>query len=96
MEVSGLAEEAVLLVRTVGAAVLIVAAVRSGVTGAVSGTGKLLLLTRGTVELIPAVGAMPVPVTALLLRVTAPVTATRDLPRKAEPVHLQSRGTATR
>lgn len=44
VEVPWLAEEAVLLIRTIGAAVLVVAAVRSRVTGSVSGTGELVLL----------------------------------------------------
>lgn len=49
VEVSWLAEEAVLLIRTIGTAVLVVAAVRPRVTGSVSGAGELILLTRGAV-----------------------------------------------
>lgn len=94
VEVPGLTEEAVLLVRAVGAAVLVVAAIGSRVTGAVSGTGELVLLTGRTVLLVPSVGAVPVPVTALLLRVTAPVPPTGNLPRQAEPVHLRKNGTS--
>lgn len=90
MEVPGLAEEAVFLVRTVGAAVLVVAAVRSRVTSSVSGTGKLVLLTRRTIQFVPTIGAVPVPVTALLLGVTAPVPPTGNLPWQAEPIHLKN------
>lgn len=89
VEVSRLAEEAVLLIRTIGAAILVVAAVRSRVTGSVSGTGELILLTRRTVLLVPTVGTVPVPITALLLGVTAPVPPTGNLPGQAEPVHLK-------
>lgn len=88
MEVARLAEEAVLLVRAVGAAVLVVAAVRARVTGAISGAGKLILLAGAAVDLIAAIGAVPVTVAALLLRVAAPVAPTRDLPGQTETVHL--------
>lgn len=88
VEVARLAEEAVLLVRAVGAAVLVVAAVRARVTGAISGAGKLILLAGAAVDLIAAIGAVPVTVAALLPRVAAPVAPTRDLPRQTKTVHL--------
>lgn len=88
MEVSGLTEEAVLLVRTVGAVVLVVAAVRSGIAGSVSGAGELVLLAGRAVQLVPAVGAVPVAVAALLLHVAAPVAPAGNLPGQTEPLHL--------
>lgn len=88
MEISWLAKEAVLLIGPVGAAVLVVAAVRSRVTGSVPGTRELILLTGRTVQLVPTVGAMPVAVTALLLRVTAPVAPAGQLPGQTEAFHL--------
>lgn len=91
MEVSRLAEEAVLLVRTVGTAILVVAAVRSRVTGSVSRTGELVLLTCRTIQLVPTVGTVPVTVAALLLSVAAPVSPTGDFPGKAEPIHLKNK-----
>lgn len=90
MEVPRLAEEAVLLVGAVGAAVLVVAAVRPRVTRSVPGAGELVLLTRRAVDLVPSVGAVPVPVAPLLLGVTAPVAPARHLPGQAEPVHLKN------
>lgn len=95
VEIPWLAEEAVLLVGAVGAAVLVVAAVRSRVTGSISGTGEFVLLTGGTVQLVPAIGAVPVAVAALLLGITAPVPATGNLPRQAEAIHLQNTGTTS-
>ncbi|KAF3833404.1 hypothetical protein F7725_024608 [Dissostichus mawsoni] len=91
VEVPGLAEEAVLLVGSIGAAVLVVAAVRSRVTRSVSGAGEFILLTRRTVQLIPSVRTVPVTVTALLLSVASPVTPAGNLPGQAEPVHLKHR-----
>lgn len=95
MEVPGLAEEAVLLVGTVRAAVLVVAAVRARVTRSIPGTGELVLLAGRAVQLISPVGTVPVPVTPLLLRVAAPVPPARNLPGQAEPVHLQNHNTVT-
>lgn len=46
VEVPRLAEEAVLLIRTIRTAVLVVTTVGSRVTRSVSGTGELVLLTR--------------------------------------------------
>ena len=90
VEVPRLTKKAVLFIRTIGAAVLVVAPVRSGVTRSVSGTGELVLLTRRTVQLIPTVGTVPVAIAALLLRVTAPVPPTGNLPGQAEPIHLKN------
>lgn len=90
VEVSRLTEEAVLFVRPVGAAVLVVAAVRSRVAGSVSGTGELVLLTGRTVQLVPTVRTVPVAIAPLLLRVTPPVSSAGNLPGQTEPVHLKS------
>lgn len=95
VEIPRLAEKAVLLVRSVGAAVLVVAAVRSRVTGSVPRTGELVLLAGGTVELVPAIRAVPVAVAALLLGITAPIPATGNLPRQAEAIHLQNTDTTS-
>lgn len=90
VEVPRLAEKAVLLVRPVGASVLVVAAVRPRITGSVPRTRELVFLTRGAVQLISTIWAVPVTVTTLLFRVTAPVPSTRNLPGEAEPVHLNN------
>lgn len=93
VEVSRLAVKTVFLIRAVGAFLLVVAPLRSRVTRPTATlAGILSWLAQGAVLLISPPRTMPVAITALQLRVTALVCATRMLTWKAVSLNLQREG----
>jgi hypothetical protein len=90
VEIPWLAKEAVFFIRAVRTMVLVVAAIRTRVADTISRTWKFFLLAHGTIDFIPSVWAMPVPVTALLLCVAPPVAPTGYFPWQTEAIDLVS------
>lgn len=97
MEVSGLALVAVLLIRPVGALLLVVAALRGWVAGqSVQVARKLPGLAYRTALLIAACWTVPVAITALVLEEAPLVVSTRALTRKTVTFDLQRHSTNMR
>lgn len=94
VKVSGLTIEAVFLIWSIWALLLVVTSLRGRVTSpAATLAGILARLAQGAVFLISASRAVPVAITALQVRITALICTTRMLARKAIPLNLQTEKT---